>query len=678
MNQDWLGLNRLPTLQRTAAIGLILTQHQTLKLLMEACPFPVAALSLAGWFAPQFGLLVRVPISVVCIAIASIFVMRSRTSDSDFSSMGFIGTEVAYHIACGCIAIQIAVLFLKRYETRLPIWILGISGVGMVLAGDIRVSGSQREVMLHMTAAYLTCWLLFAAATRNQIETYPRRGRWVRALTVTVTVLVAIAAGRAVAVAFHQHENQLERFVSALLFSRDQVQYRHGFSGGGGLHDVSSMRNSSGNEIALTITSHEEPGYLRGKVFDLFYRNRWYTTGGETSFASLSGVPNHDESNQLLRRFELRPEGPIEGSFRVSPAGRKYRVHCFAPLDTMAIQCNSNSLKIDPNGVIERQDNEGSLDYVVEVGLPSVTPVEDIDPKYLQVPAHVSVVAEDLADHLAQGKKTSAEKINAVSEFFQSQFTYELGIEVPRSMNRLDYFLANRVAAHCEYFATATAIILRLQGIPTRYVTGYVAADRNRYVGEWVVRSRDAHAWVEAYDTERRQWVIVESTPASGIPSDGPVTFSEELRDAVGYIWRKFIEFLTGPDHWSRLSILVQQSLTPIFVAVIGVLLIRRGLQMFFPGFLESRRAMPLARERIQMDRYLARRGFSRQKAETLLDFARRLEENPKLSTSHQMAEWYREYADIRFGSTSGTDDEILNNLRQKRQDLIIQTKVVS
>lgn len=63
---------------------------------------------------------------------------------------------------------------------------------------------------------------------------------------------------------------------------------------------------------------------------------------------------------------------------------------------------------------------------------------------------------------------------------------------------------------YCIHFATAGALLLRVQGIPARYVTGYVANLNSQGVGS--VRDSDAHAWVEVY-VDGYGWHPVEMTP---------------------------------------------------------------------------------------------------------------------------------------------------------------------
>ncbi|MBD5162504.1 MAG: hypothetical protein HDT14_10930 [Oscillibacter sp.] len=63
---------------------------------------------------------------------------------------------------------------------------------------------------------------------------------------------------------------------------------------------------------------------------------------------------------------------------------------------------------------------------------------------------------------------------------------------------------------YCVHFATAGALLLRMQGIPARYVTGYTVQLNSRGRGD--VLDSDAHAWVEIY-LDGYGWHPVEMTP---------------------------------------------------------------------------------------------------------------------------------------------------------------------
>ncbi len=97
--------------------------------------------------------------------------------------------------------------------------------------------------------------------------------------------------------------------------------------------------------------------------------------------------------------------------------------------------------------------------------------------------------------------------------FLQSECHYSLKPGRFRTQQPVAEFLFEKKKGYCEYFASATAVLLRLQGIPARYVRGFTVREANRIGGHYVVREADAHAWVEAF-VPGRGWVEADATPA--------------------------------------------------------------------------------------------------------------------------------------------------------------------
>ena len=85
---------------------------------------------------------------------------------------------------------------------------------------------------------------------------------------------------------------------------------------------------------------------------------------------------------------------------------------------------------------------------------------------------------------------------------------------------------------HCEFFASAMAVMLRTQGIPARVVNGALAHSYNPVTGFYEVRAFDGHAWVEAY-MPRIGWMTFEPTAAYPVPQrEAPKGRAlEELKD---------------------------------------------------------------------------------------------------------------------------------------------------
>lgn len=73
-------------------------------------------------------------------------------------------------------------------------------------------------------------------------------------------------------------------------------------------------------------------------------------------------------------------------------------------------------------------------------------------------------------------------------------------------------FLEHTRVGHCEYYATATALLLRQAGVPTRYVSGFAVVELDQK-GHAIIRGIHGHAWCRAWDEKEKRWVDVDLTP---------------------------------------------------------------------------------------------------------------------------------------------------------------------
>lgn len=143
----------------------------------------------------------------------------------------------------------------------------------------------------------------------------------------------------------------------------------------------------------------------------------------------------------------------------------------------------------------------------------------------LEVPAPYRPVLSRVVREAGADGLTAAQAVARFEAFFAERFRYSL-IQPGYFPGRkpLASFLERDRAGHCEYFATATALLLRQVGVPSRYVVGYVADEYSAREGVFLARARHAHAWVEAFVDGA--WRVVDTTPglwleaerARGIP----------------------------------------------------------------------------------------------------------------------------------------------------------------
>lgn len=103
--------------------------------------------------------------------------------------------------------------------------------------------------------------------------------------------------------------------------------------------------------------------------------------------------------------------------------------------------------------------------------------------------------------------------LQRVDSFFQQNFRYSLKLTGKNNQSTpLSTFLLQTRSGHCEYFATATTLLLRAAGIPSRYAVGYSVHEFSPLENQYIVRSRHAHAWTLAYIDSR--WQSFDTTPA--------------------------------------------------------------------------------------------------------------------------------------------------------------------
>ena len=158
--------------------------------------------------------------------------------------------------------------------------------------------------------------------------------------------------------------------------------------------------------------------------------------------------------------------------------------------------------------------------------------------KLLVVPDEIDPRVRELALRITKDAPTQPEKIEAISEYLLQNYKYSLDFE-RGSNDPISEFLLNKKAAHCQYFASSTVMLLRCVGVPSRYATGFWAHE-TASDGTTVVRGRDAHAWCESF-VDGVGWITVETTPPSGRadPSVNPLTWYQKLQEQIEDTWAK-------------------------------------------------------------------------------------------------------------------------------------------
>ena len=272
----------------------------------------------------------------------------------------------------------------------------------------------------------------------------------------------------------------------------------------------------------------DEP-VMRGMVLDTYRKGKWTIRGNRRRLVSVARKPKAPE-NTIRQEIELEDIGS-NSLFVIFPA-----VACWIDSDEQFIRRDFATHAMFRR---KREDSGAGFPrvmYYVHTQYPAwkkgarpSVPASEIDSypdfmsRYLALPSNLARLEEYAVEVAEINESDSANKPSAAdiagrleahlrdSEIFS--YTLSAGIDDP-SIDPVEDFLFNRKTGHCEYFASALALMMRSVGIPSRVVNGLKGGQLNSMTGRYEVQERHAHSWVEAYLDGR--WVMYDATPIAG------------------------------------------------------------------------------------------------------------------------------------------------------------------
>ncbi len=259
----------------------------------------------------------------------------------------------------------------------------------------------------------------------------------------------------------------------------------------------------------------DRPLYLRGRSFDRFEKDRWSRTDTGTR--------------------KLVPED--DGKFRLSSSGEGVKVEYLAHIVSLAgaalpLSAHAVTLAAPASVIAAARDGAVFLPAPVEPGFryaaSSLLPEDQPRPvardapgdqsPYLRLPDGFSSRIGELAERVAASAASPLGKAVALETHLRSAYAYSFEtVFTSQGVTPLEAFLFDTRRGHCEFFASAMAVMLRAIGIPSRVVHGYLAHNFNPVTGFHEVRAFDGHAWVEAH-IDGVGWMTFEPTAAYPIP----------------------------------------------------------------------------------------------------------------------------------------------------------------
>jgi len=349
-----------------------------------------------------------------------------------------------------------------------------------------------------------------------------------------VVALIAAVLGFVGHIGLHNLHVYLENVVVGLNVSGLSSSMKRSITR---LGDVGEIKMSRRIEWWVKPVRGETPDYLRRGAYDTYRREMWLVAQGRNMMAAARSGDGADVEWEIPPGTDVAPDAELE------IVGRRQGDETHLALPAMPVTLKG--LKADTVGrtwlgLTVAADTQRVLDFGVryKAGGNADPPPGEADLGVIER-LHPGLDAA-LAEAGAMGLGPKATVI-ALTRFFHGKFAYSTFLEISRDAgDPVLAFLQKHRKGHCEYFATATVLLLRRAGIPARYVTGHVVREYDERRGRFVLRGLHAHAWVQAWWDGR--WRYVDTTPGSWLQAE---------KQALS-LWQPVIDWFQGlPLAWA-------------------------------------------------------------------------------------------------------------------------------
>ncbi|MCW5766402.1 MAG: DUF3488 domain-containing protein [Phycisphaeraceae bacterium] len=304
-----------------------------------------------------------------------------------------------------------------------------------------------------------------------------------------------------------------------------------------------------------TAGTSGETLYLRGAALDA-YDERMGIWNSRTSDTSAPGIVQSTVGPGRAWQFSGAPTGRLMLTQRITiRQARQGTGPLFAVYRPVSVT-SERDMRVYVSArdqTLQRSGDSGRLVYEVislRDGLTDgpIDPSAGVDPgRFAAGPVHelalrILADADVPADPAARTPADTRRAARAVADYLRRTYAYTLDMTAPREgQDPIDMFLFDTRRGHCEYFASAMAMLLRAVGVPTRVITGYAAGEYNAIARRYTVRASDAHAWVEVRTREDR-WETFDPTPPSELNfarrgGGGLLGWLRQIYEALEFSW---------------------------------------------------------------------------------------------------------------------------------------------
>ncbi|MBW3565865.1 MAG: DUF3488 and transglutaminase-like domain-containing protein [Acidobacteria bacterium] len=297
----------------------------------------------------------------------------------------------------------------------------------------------------------------------------------------------------------------------------------------------------AGSEDALFL-----PIRLRAAVYDTWLDGRWISS------------KNHTYQIRARRgSYVLAAPGGRTGSIEVQQRRSNDR-RIFLPAGTWAVSGLDEVIFSKFDGVPVSVDlDRGPLTFTAELS-ERTQPLAGVMSGYPGYPQSPAIRA--LAEEIVGTERDPIRASRLIERHLANTFTYLSASSPEIGTMTVDDFLLRVRKGHCEYFAAGMVVLLESIGIPSRIVGGFYGGDLNRLSGYWIIRVRNAHAWVEVEADGR--WNTFDPTPADLRPGNAGQNSLFALvamaAESFSYFWDRWILTYGASDQLSLAELVAE------------------------------------------------------------------------------------------------------------------------
>ncbi len=259
------------------------------------------------------------------------------------------------------------------------------------------------------------------------------------------------------------------------------------------------------------------PVYLRSHTLNRFSDNKW--TPGVTGGVWVEDAKDGETDGRIV--LNPSPNQPTVSYQVFALAADGYTLPALPGLTEIHLP----RVYALPGDVLQTQA-AGDIHYravsapVRYDALPSPALLEAAAPEdrvHLQAAdEELGIQLQRLAGSIFEQNPLLSDRVAALREFLARHYQYSTVMENPRGLPALENFLFDERRGHCDFYATAAALLLREGGVPTRIAYGFVSQEVDPETGLVIIRDRHAHAWTELY-LKDYGWTLCDFTPPAYI-----------------------------------------------------------------------------------------------------------------------------------------------------------------